>query len=374
MMVVAIITMGAISYVIFNQLMQVMKDLPTYRATIHKKSLAIRSPHDSSLGRAAQNVKDLQKELTEATEPAPPLTAPGRTAPRLNTAANPLPVQMIESPPNAIAYLRGMVEPFLSPLATLAIVLVSTIFLLVEESDLRSRLFRLAGFDRIHLMTQALDDATFRVSRYLVLQFLVNSGFGILCGIGLYVIGVPYAALWGTIAALLRIIPYVGAFVAGLLPLLLSLAVFDGWMKPLLVLSLYSSLELVTGNFLEPWLYGSHTGISSLALLLTTVFWATLWGPAGMILSTPLTVCVVVLGRHVPHLSFLHILLGDESALEPPEQFYQRLLAMDDQEARTVVDTYRSQHATVELFDEVLIPALSMAEQDRHKGGIGFRA
>ena len=217
-------------------------------------------------------------------------------------------------------------------------------------------------------MTQALDDATFRVSRYLLLQFLVNAGFGILCGLGLYLIGVPYAALWGTIAALLRIIPYVGAFAAGLLPLLLSLAVFDGWMKPLLVLSLYSSMELVTGNFLEPWLYGSHTGISSLALLLTTVFWATLWGPAGMILSTPLTVCVVVLGRHVPHLSFLHILLGDESALEPPAQFYQRMLAIDDHEARTVVDTYRSQHSTLELFDNVLIPALSMAEQDRHKG------
>jgi hypothetical protein len=183
-------------------------------------------------------------------------------------------------------------------------------------------------------------------------------------------IGVPYAVLWGVVAGILRIVPYVGSVVAGALPLLLSLAVFDHWMQPLLVFLLFATLEVVTGNFIEPWLYGMHTGISSLAILLATVFWAALWGPAGLILSTPLTVCVVVLGRHVPHLSFLHILLGDQPVLVPEAQVYQRLLAMDDREARAVADVYLAENSLVQLYDSVIIPALTMAEQDRHKGAL----
>jgi hypothetical protein len=208
------------------------------------------------------------------------------------------------------------------------------------------------------------------VSRYLMLQFLVNAGFGALCGVGLYFIGVPYAALWGTVAALFRIVPYVGSIVAGLLPLVLSLAVFNNWLQPLLVFALFATLELITANLLEPRLYGAHTGISSLALLLTTVFWAALWGPVGLILSTPLTVCVVVLGRHVPHLSFLHILLGDQPALEPPAHLYQRLLAMDEQEARAVIEDYLAENSLLQLYDVVIVPALTLAEQDRHKGAL----
>jgi methanogenic corrinoid protein MtbC1 len=252
----------------------------------------------------------------------------------------------------------------------LGIGLVFTIFLLVEEADLRNRLFRLAGLNRLNVMTQALDDATHRVSRYLMLQFMVNAGFGILCGLGLYLIGVPYAALWGTVAALLRIVPYVGSVTAGLLPLVLSLAVFDSWLPPLLVFLLFTTLELVIANLLEPLLYGAHTGISSLALLVTAVFWTTLWGPAGLILSTPLTVCVVALGRHIPHLSFLHILLGDQPVLAAEAHLYQRLLAMDDQEARAVAEQYRSENSLLQLYDAVILPALAMAEQDRHKGAL----
>jgi hypothetical protein len=165
-------------------------------------------------------------------------------------------------------------------------------------------------------------------------------------------------------------VPYVGSVAAGAMPLLLSLAVFDGWRAPLLVFALFATLEVITGNLLEPWLYGMHTGISSLALLLATVFWAALWGPAGLILSTPLTVCVVVLGRHVPHLSFLHILLGDQPVLTPDAHLYQRLLAMDDQEARAVAEQYRHEHSLAELYDVVVIPALILAEQDRHKGAL----
>ena len=228
----------------------------------------------------------------------------------------------------------------------------------------------LAGVQQLNIMTEALDDATRRVSHYLMLQLFVNASFGILCGIELYLIGVPYAVLWGGVAGILRIVPYAGSLVAALLPLLLSLAVFDGWLPPCLVFLLFATLELVTGNFVEPWVYGMHTGISSLALLLTTVFWAALWGPAGLILATPLTVCVVVLGRHIPQLSFRHILLGDQPGLSAEAHVYQRLLAMDDHEARMVADVYLGEHSLVELYDSVIVPALTMAEHDRHKGAL----
>jgi hypothetical protein len=281
-----------------------------------------------------------------------------------------MPVEIVKAPSNDLIYLREVTQPFLAPLAKVGMVLIFTLFLLVEEPDLRNRLFRLAGVSRLNIMTQAVEDGTRRVSRYLLLQFLVNACFGILCGVGLYLIGVPYAALWGTVAALLRIVPYVGSIIAGLLPLLLSLAVFDGWRSPLMVFGLFATLELLTGNLIEPWLYGAHTGISSLALLLATVFWSVLWGPAGLILATPLTVCVVVLGRYVPQLSFLHILMGAEPVLEPEAQLYQRLLALDDHEARTLTEQYVREHSLAEVYDSVIIPALTMAEQDRHKGAL----
>ena len=181
---------------------------------------------------------------------------------------------------------------------------------------------------------------------------------------------VPYAALWAAFAAILRIVPYVGSLAAMLMPTVLSLAVSDGWERPFLVFLLFASAELATSNFIEPWLYGMHTGISSLALLITTVFWAVLWGPAGLILSTPLTVCVVVLGRYVPQFSFLHILLGDATDLAPEARIYQRLLAMDDLEARAVASLYLKGKSLGQLYDSVMIPALSMAEQDRHKGAL----
>lgn len=366
---VALATAGSIGYVIFNELLQVVNALPSYRQNIDNKIQALRAPNKGALARAAESVKELGKELSGPPAPVGPPVVRGRVA-RNATAEGPLPVQVIEPPANDLTYLRDVARPFLGPLSELGIVLVFTIFLLVEEADLRSRLFRLAGVSRLNVMTQAIADGTQRVSRYLLLQFLVNSVFGTLCALGMYLIGLPYAALWGAVAALLRIVPYAGSIVAGSLPLLLSLAVFDGWRSPLMVLGVFLTLELVTGNFIEPLLYGSHTGISSMALLLATIFWATLWGPAGLILATPLTVCVVVLGRHVPHLSFLHILLGDQPVLEPDAHLYQRLLAMDEHEARAVAEQYRTEHSLAQLYDSVIIPAVTMAERDRHKGAL----
>ncbi len=338
LMVVSIAIAGGVGWFIFNELVEVVNDLPSYQQNIHNKIEAIRTPSKGAVGRAAASVKELGKELSSAPAPvAPPAPIHGRRN-ASNQPSPTVPVEIMAQPANEFEYVRQLATPVLAPLGILGMVLIFSVFLLTEQNDLRNRLFRLAGLDHLNVMTQALDDATRRVSRYLMMQLLVNSIFGVLCGTGLYLIGVPYAVLWGAVAGILRIVPYVGSVVAASLPLLLSLAVFDHWMPPLLVFLLFAALELVTGNFVEPWLYGMHTGISSLAILLTTVFWAALWGPAGLILSTPLTVCVVVLGRHVPHLSFLHILLGDQPVLAAEAQVYQRLLAMDDHEARAVAD------------------------------------
>lgn len=373
--VVASSAAGAIGWVIFNDVVEVAIGLPQYRDNIDRKLQALNGSGTSALGRAADSVKELSNELatvkpieTTPRSPAPP--SPTQSSDGSRPSNRPMPVQLVQAPANELEYAGDVLKPIIRPLAVTGMVLIFTLYLLIEHHDLRNKLFRLAGMGQLNLMTQALDDATRRVSRYLMLQLLVNLCFGIVWATGLYLIGVPYAALWGALAAILRLVPYVGSLAAAALPLVLSLAVFNGWRSPLMVGVLYGALELVTGNFVEPWLYGIHTGVSSLALLLTTVFWSALWGPAGLILSTPLTVCVVVFGRYVPQFSFLHILLGDDVPLAEEAQLYQRLLAMDDPDARAVIDRYLKDHSLAQLYDSVLIPALTLAEQDRHKGAL----
>jgi predicted PurR-regulated permease PerM len=371
-MAMAMAGAAAIGWVIFNQLVDVANQLPEYQENIHKKLEAIRAPNTGAVGRAAASVKELGKELASPPAPVAPAVSSDRAG-RLgapSAVSRPLPVQVVEKPANELLYMRDMIQPFLGPLGVFGIVLIFSLFLMIGHNDLRDRLFRLVGVGQLNVMTQALNDATSRVSRYLLLQLMVNAVFGSLCGTGLFLIGVPYAVLWGAVAAILRIVPYVGAVVAALLPLMLSLAVFDNWMHPLFVFLMFATLELVTGNWVEPRLYGKHTGVSSMALLVTAAFWTVLWGPAGLILSTPLTVCVVVLGRYVPQFSFLHILLGDEPALVEEAQYYQRLLGMDDQQARTVIDRYLVDHSLLQLCDSVMIPALTLCEHDRHKGAL----
>ncbi len=364
----AVVLAAAIGWVIAHQLVKVASDLPKYRDNIHEKIESIRNPSTKkgSLAQAAENVKEIGKELA-----APEGTVANAPSPRLAArSGKPIPVQVVSTPSSAVSSLGSYVGPFLGPFGQLAIVLVFTAFLTVKREDVRNRVLRLAGLSQLNVMTRALDDATHRVSRYLLLQFLVNAAFGILFGTGLALIGVPYAALWGAVAALFRIVPYVGTITAGLLPFLLSLAVFDEWTQPAMVLGLFGSIELTLANFIEPMLYGSQTGISALAILVAAVFWTLLWGPVGLILSTPLTVCAVVLGRYLPQLSFLYILLGDDEVLDAEAQIYQRLLAMDPMEARTVVNRYLKDHSVLDLYDSVLIPALTLAEQDRHQGAL----
>ncbi len=370
---VSIAATGGVAWIIANQLVDVAYQLPLYRQNIHAKIEAFHIPATGQLGQASASVKEIVQEVTNG-DTATPVAPPGGENRKQSKARGaplaPVAVRMVESPSSGWGELRDLGLPIVAPAGQAGIVVIFTVFMLLQREDLRNRLLRLAGLSQLNLMTQALDDAAGRVSRYILLQFLVNAGFGALFGFGLYCIGVPNPALWGALAGILRIVPYVGTMIAATLPIALSLAVFDGWLKPLLVFLLVAGLEVIIANFLEPWLYGAHVGISSLALLVTAVFWAVLWGPAGLILSTPLTVCAVVLGRYVPQLAFLHILLGDEPVLAAEAQIYQRLLAMDQLEAHTIVSQFLKTRPLVELYDSVLIPALSMAEQDRHKGAI----
>jgi predicted PurR-regulated permease PerM len=373
-LVVVIVSMGAAAttgWVIFHQLVAVVNGLPDYRQNIHDKFAAFRSPTKGSIGEIAASVQQIGNELS----PGPPVELPGRLdskghpIPAAGTAA-PLAVRIVEDPAGAVDYLRDVARRFVGPLGVCGVVIIFSIFLLIERLDVRNRFLRLTGLRQMSVMTLALDDATQRVSRYLLLQFAVNAVFGLAIGSGLHLIGLPYAALWGSVAALLRFVPYLGTLIAGTLPLLLSIAVFEDWMRPALVLALFGVLEIIIANWVEPRLYGAHTGVSSLAILLGAVFWALLWGPAGLILSTPLTVCVAVLGRHLPQLSFLHILLGDEPVLSEEAQFYQRLLAMDQSEAQDVARLFLNGRSLTELYDSVIAPALAMAESDRHKGAL----
>ncbi len=364
---------AAAGWIIASQLVEVANELPHYRRNIEAKVAAFRLPSTGQFGRAAASVEEVVRELSGPAIPPPSVASPrqGRkqASPQLGEGP-PLPVRVVEPGSNAWSEFRAIGAPVLAPLGQALMVVIFTVFILLNREDLRNRLLRLAGLGQLNVMTQALDDASGRVSRYLSMQFLVNAGFGTMFGLGLFAIGVPYPALWGALAGILRIVPYVGTLTAAMLPLALSLAVFDGWLRPSLVFALVGLMELIVGNAVEPWLYGARVGISSLALLVTSVFWAVLWGPAGLILSTPLTVCVVVLGRYVPQLSFLHIMLGDEQVLAAEAQIYQRLLARDQAEAQSVARNFLKGRSLIELYDLVLIPALSMAEQDRHQGTI----
>jgi predicted PurR-regulated permease PerM len=367
---ICIAVLGGLSWVVARQLLQVANNLPQYRLNIHNKLEALHAAPSNALERATESVQEIGRELSEPeANPASPEAsrAVSKGQPALQA---PLPVQVIASPSSGLQYLRQVVGPFLQPIGTAGMVLIFTVFILIKQEDLRDRFLRLAGVAQLHAMTLALDDAAHRISRYLVMQFLVNACYGVCFGVGLFFIGVPNAILWGVIAGVLRIVPYAGALAATGFPLLLALAVFNGWGSPLLVVLLFALLELIAANVVEPWLYGAHTGISSLALLVTTVFWTMLWGWAGLILAVPLTVCVIVLGRYVPRMSFLHVLLGDETALSIEAQFYQRLLALDQDDARTIATTFLKSHPLISLYDQVLIPALTLAEQDRHKGAL----
>ena len=258
----------------------------------------------------------------------------------------------------------------LQPLAMAGLVIVFVVMILLEREDLRDRLLRLAGRRDLHRTTVAMDDAARRISRYLSRQLIVNACCGLPIGFGLAVIGIPNAALWGIFAAMLRFLPYLGIIIAASFPVALAVAVDPGWMLLVWVVLLFVGVELVVANLLEPWVYGASTGLSSVALIAAATFWTWLWGPVGLLLSTPLTVCLVVLGRHVPQLEFLDVMLGNQPVLAPDETFYQRLLANDPEEATEQAEEFMKERSLGEFFDEVAIPALVMAQIDSDDGAL----
>jgi predicted PurR-regulated permease PerM len=350
----------AVGYVVARQLLNVARSLPEYRLSIQKKIASVHSSAGQSFEGAVNAIEDISGDLAKSAGPTTPST---QQAP-----AQVQPVRVIDPDRTQLQSATEMLMRFLRPIGTLGVVIVFTIYLLMKREDLRHRILLLAGMGRISVMTQALQDAATRISQYLLFQAAVNAAYGTCFGFGLFLIRVPNATLWGVLAAILRIIPYVGTATSLILPLIVSVAIFSSWSQPLLILALFLTLELTATNFVEPWLFSSRTGISSLALLAMAIFWALLWGWPGLILSTPLTVCIVVMGRYVPHLSFLHTLLGTDAELSTEALFYERLLAMDQQEAHAVANRFLEGKPLVELYDSVLIPALALVEQDRHQG------
>jgi predicted PurR-regulated permease PerM len=361
---VACVLLCGVGYVVARQLLNVAQTLPTYRVILQKKVASVHSPTERSIEKAFGSIEDIGTDLANTASPPPPVAWPN--APN----QQPQPVRIIDPDRSQIQATGQMAVTILRPVGTIGIVIVFTIYLLLKREELRNRLLLLAGMGHISLMTQALQDAATRISQYLVMQLAVNAAYGLCFGAGLFFIGVPDATLWGVLAALLRVIPYVGTATSLVLPLIVSFAISTTWWPPLLVLGLFLALELSVTNFIEPWLYGSRTGISALALLAMAIFWTLLWGWPGLVLSTPLTVCMVVLGRYVPQMSFLHTLLGTDAELSADAHFYERLLAMDQPEAHAIADRFLEGKPLVELYDSVLIPALSLAEQDRHQGAL----
>lgn len=361
---------GAAGWVLTRQLVDLATKLPDYKENIQTKLRSIRVPTGGWFTKFSETVEELKKDLPGAEVPdiTPVPGKPGaavRTAPGIKPA---VPVPRIEtSTATPIQLVQVIIAPLLGPLGTAALVLLLVIFMLLKREDLRSRLIRLIGQGRISATTRAMDDAGARVARYLLMQLVINVTYGIPVAIGLYFIGVPNAVLWGACAIVLRFIPYVGPWIAAVIPIALSLAVSPGWIVPLLAVGLFVVLELLSNNVMEPWLYGASTGVSPIALILAAVCWTWLWGPVGLVLATPMTVCLVVMGRHIPRLSFLSVVLSDEEALTPAEECYYRLLTTGEQDEMEVVEGYLKANSLTALYDSVLIPVIIAVESDHRR-------
>lgn len=357
--VLSFVAIASVGWAVSMQLLDLAQGLPQYEQNIRQKIQGFQGPGSGLLTRTGEMVQHLRDDLAP-TDPDETATA-GRT---------PIPVEIREPEPTSLDLLRGVAGSLLGPLATTGVVIVLVIFMLIQREDLRDRFFGLVGTGNLHVTTEALDDAAVRISRYLLMQFLVNLSYGVPVGVGLYFIGVPNPLLWGALATLLRFVPYIGPLLAMSMPLALAFAVDPGWTMLLLTLALFVLLELFSNNIMEPWLYGASTGISPVAIMMAAIFWTSLWGPVGLLLSTPLTVCLVVFGRHFPQLQFLSTMLGTESALPVEARFYQRLLATDVEEAAEIAEEFRAEGGLVRVYDQLLLPALTLLEHDRHRGAL----
>ena len=358
----------ALGSVIGVQVAGLASDMPRYAATIERKVDAVR---DFTTGRIAELANRVGRQVERAApaQPTPPPVTPG--AETASAAPKPLLVEVHQPGAGPLELAKGILAPVVKPLETTLIVFIVAVFVLMQRDDVRDRLIRLFGSGDLHRTTVALDDAGRRLSRYFLTQLAINTCFGVLITIGLSVIGVPSPVLWGILAALMRFVPYIGAVIAGVLPVALAAAVDPGWSMAIWTAALFLLTEPVIGHVIEPLVYGHSTGLSPLSVVVAAIFWTWLWGPIGLILSTPLTLCLVVLGRHVERLEFLDVLLGDRPALTPPENFYQRLLANDVDEAQEQAELLLKERSLTAYYDEVALKGLQLAAADAQRGALG---
>ena len=367
--------LGAIGWVIGQQFSSLAASLPNYKDNIRHRIVSF---HQSGRGGVMENLKDIRTTIEKTNEeasktlppkegdppaqaepaPAPPASPPPSPEP---TLAQPIPP--VESPQTS-GLLGGALGTVGEVLGNAATVVVFVIFMLLRQQELRNRIMRLAGFRHLTVVTRALDETGDRVGRYLLMQALINGLYGIVLATGLYFIGLPYVVLWGVLAALFRFIPYIGPIAVAVLPSALSLAVFPDWQHPLMVIGLIIVLELITNMILEPLLYGHSVGVSEFALLVAIVFWTWLWGAIGLVMATPLTVCFVVMARHIPSLEWVEILMGDNPKLKPYMVLYQRLVAGDEAEAGEFLTAELKRTSPTEVVDETVLPAIALARRE----------
>ncbi|HEY6983891.1 AI-2E family transporter [Reyranella sp.] len=369
----AFLVMCGVAGLIGGQLAQLAENLPQYESTINQKiqSLQAAAAGNGIVERASSMLTDLRKEIRRSSESA------ARTATSSSEAAStdeqqqkPIPVEIREPPAAPLQVIRSVVGPLWGPLATTGIVIIFLVFILLQREDLRDRFIRLVGAHDLQRTTGALDDGVRRLSRYFLVQSAINASFGVLIGTGLFLIGVPNPVLWGVLAMLLRFVPYIGAWIAAFFPTVLAFAVDPHWSMLLWTIGLFAVIELIMGQVVEPLLNAHSTGLSAVAIVVAAAFWTWLWGPVGLVLSTPLTVCLVVIGRHVEHLQFLDVLLGDQPALAPEESFYQRMLAGDPDEAAHQAEEYLKDKTLSAYYDEIAVRGLALAQLDVNRGVI----
>src|ERR1700720_3941997 len=370
--IVAFALIFAMGSLLATQLTQLAGDLPRYQSTMSEKIQSLRetTAGRGTLERASDMLKDLSKELDKPKDAASARASSSIVGPKDPAPQTPVPVEVRQPDPGALESLRTLISPLVHPLATTGIIIIFVIFILLQREDLRNRLIRLAGSYDLQRTTAALDDAAARLSRLFLIQLLVNGAFGVVIGTGLWLIGIPSAILWGILAAVLRFVPYIGAVIAAAFPLALAVAVDPGWSMLLWTLVLFLVVEPIVGHVIEPMVYGHSTGLSPVAVVASATFWTALWGPIRLVLATPLTVCLVVLGRHVERLEFLDVMFGDRPALSPPEIFYQRMLAGDPTEAAEKAEQFLKERSLASYYDEVALKGLQLAQMDAERGAL----
>jgi predicted PurR-regulated permease PerM len=357
----AALVLGGIVWLLTVEVRSVADDLPQYTENIKEKIKSIRQ-----MGAGTQRLGKMFQDIA-AQWNLLPANAEGEDAdPPIGAAADKVATVIIQPDGQEwLSRLPALLVPVVEVLGGLGLALILVVFMLLKRENLRDRVIRLAGNGRMTVLTKALDDAGRRISRFLLVQLFINGSFGLVVTLGLFLIDVPHALLWGFLAYILRYVPYLGSWVTAFVLFTLSVAVFPGWVQPFLVLGAIIGLELLAANIVEPKLFGRSMGVSEVAMLVAAAFWALLWGPVGLVLSSPLTVCLAVLGKYVPQLSFLDVLLGDESLLDADVSYYQRLLARDQDEATQLVLARAKTSGVEEVYDGLLVPALHFVKRDR---------